>query len=41
MQTIDVRRIHKDYIDANVHPIFEKILVDILLNKPHDIVSDC
>lgn len=32
-------RENKNYIASRVHPIFEKMVVDILLVKPEDLVS--
>ncbi len=31
-------KLNREYIDAKVNPIFEKLLVDILISKPDDVV---
>lgn len=38
MQKEQRRKIHIDFINENVNPIFEKLITDILIHKPQDVV---
>lgn len=38
MQKEQRKKAHIDYINANVNPIFEKLITDILIHKPQDVV---